>query len=240
MESDLDGDELCSDEESHVNTPDESPQGTRTQHPRQNLCYNCGELGHSKKKCPVPHVSDADRILIDEQIRVRKKAREAERIKRAKYRNSPKGKKKEREYEQSEKRKESQQLRRSTEEFKAQQQERNEQRKSTKQLLKLRAENIVIDPQYPDALVPEEELARIDAEYDFDKLKRKDNDVFLDACPRMSYDYTTNNCCVVCDCDWPKAFTTFYSLDDAFLPKLRARVALTATARSRRLLLGQI
>jgi hypothetical protein len=43
--------------------------------------------------------------------------------------------------EQCEKRKESQQLRRSTEEYKAQQQERNEQleRKSTKQLLKLRA-----------------------------------------------------------------------------------------------------
>ena len=265
MESD--GEELCSDDEPHVNDQDEPQQGTRTQQTRQRLCYNCGELGHSKNKCPVLHVSDADRIVIDEQIRARKK--EAQRINRAKYRNSPKGKKKEREYEQSEKRKEARLLRekelqengytkpnevykakrkeylqseefkakrkeyRQSEEYKAKQKERNEQRKTTKMLLKLRAENIVIDPQYPDALVPEDELARIDAEYDFDKLKRKDNDVFLDACPRMSYDYTTNNCCVVCDCDWPKAFTTFYSLDDAFLPKLRARVALTEDRKRR-------
>ena len=247
------------------------------------ICNNCGELGHNKKKCPVIHISDEERVLIDDKIRAHKK--EAHRINRAKYRNSPKGKKKEREYEQSDERKEASLLLHSSEEFKtkdkeyrkseeykaklkeyreseeykakrkeyreseeykakrkeyreseeykAKQKERNEKRKTTKQLLRLHAENIVIDPQYPDALVPEDELARIDAEYDFDKLKRMDNDVFLDACPRMSYDYTTNNCCVVCDCDWPKAFTTFYSLDDAFLPKLRARVALTEDRKRR-------
>jgi hypothetical protein len=97
-----------------------------------------------------------------------------------------------------------------------------------RKLLRLRADNIVIDPQRPEALASEEELARVDAEYDFAKFKRKDNDFFIETCPRMSYEYTTNNCCVVCEQDWPKAFTSFYSLDDAFLPKLRLRVTLTA------------
>ena len=59
---------------------------------RLKLCYNCGELGHVKKYCPVSQVSDENRRLIDETIRARKK--EAQRINRAKYRNSPKGEKK--------------------------------------------------------------------------------------------------------------------------------------------------
>lgn len=69
-------------------------------------------------------MSDADRIIIDEKNRARKK--ETHRINRAKYRNSPKGKKKEREYEQSEKRKEARVLLKTNDDYKAKQKEYKE------------------------------------------------------------------------------------------------------------------
>ena len=209
---------------SKSNFKEVTPQRKR----RKCLCLNCGELGHSKKNCPLQDVSDKDRVRIEEVIRLRQaEIKEKTRIRRAEYRQTPENKQKSREYERSPHRKELRKQYRDSEEYKAKEKERNEKRKSTKELLRLRADNAITNPQYPELLATEEELARIDAEYDFSKYKRKDKDVFLDACPRMSYDYTTNNCCVVCDCDWPKALTRFYSLDDAFLPKLRARVPLT-------------
>jgi len=214
-------------EPNEQNTRHKSPQKT----PRKYICFNCGELGHLKKHCLV-HVAEEDRVHIDEIVRQAKRARRAE------LRQIPENKQKNREYAQSNSRKAAQKLRRSSDDFKekqkqiresdeykakqkayresdeykAKQKQRNERRKSTKELLRLRADNIVTNSQYPEALTSEADLARIDAYYEFSEFKRKDKDVFLDACARMSYDYTTNNCCVVCECDWPKALTGFYSV----------------------------
>ena len=81
--------------------------------------------------------------------------------------------------------------------------------------------------------MPLDELNRVAAEYDFDKHVRNSNDVFRDACPYLSYDWMTNNCCAVCGCDWPKAATTFHAVsDDAFMRKLTPRVLFSAFRKS--------
>ena len=203
---------------------------------RRLICSNCGDIGHDHcdRQYTEEERANIDK-LIQRRVDARTAAREKDRLKKIEARKSPLKRAQEKEYRDSEdaqnKRKERQAqyaIERKTAT------ELNIDRKTAKELLAERAHNIVIDQQRPDALAPEEELARIDAEYDFGKYKRSDKDIYMEAAPKLSYAYLTNNCCAVCACDGPKAHSAFHPVeDDLYIRKLRLRVALTAARKLR-------
>ena len=88
--------------------------------------------------------------------------------------------------------------------------------------------------QRPEALASIDEINRIIAEYDFDKYKRNDADLYRAACQALSYYCLTNNCCAVCGCDSAKADTCFKSIEDeAFIDKLKLCISFTKERRER-------
>ena len=182
------------------------------------VCRNCGELGHSYCKRTY---NDLQRVEIEEVKIVRRRERadlikKVQRESKAEQRKDPSYREKELAYKQ-------------TASYRLSCARSNEKRSTLTELLKRVSAQIRLDPQRPEALVPLDELNRVAAEYDFAKHVRNSNDVFRDACPFLSYDWMTNNCCAVCGCDWPKAATTFHAVsDDAFMRKLTPRVFFSA------------
>ena len=88
--------------------------------------------------------------------------------------------------------------------------------------------------QRPKELASLDEINRIIAEYDFDKYKRNDADLYRAACQALSYYCLTNNCCAVCGCDSAKAYTCFKSVEDEpFIDKLKLCISFTKERRER-------
>ena len=196
------------------------------------VCRNCAELGHSSCKRTF---SDMERVDIEELKVIRRKERaelikelkrspaalKIQREKKAKQREDPKYREKELAYTQ-------------TESYRLSRNRTSESRGELTELLKRVAERTRLDPQRPEALMPLAELDRVAAEFDFSKHVRNSNDVFKDACPYLSYEWMTNNCCAVCGCDWPKAATSFHAVsDEVFMRRLTPRIILSKDRKLR-------
>ena len=195
------------------------------------LCERCAEEGHLSKNCTSIMPSDSEQLKQiqelylfrkEDNMKKRKLERrtpevlEADRLRHARMRQTPEWK--ERQLE-----------RQSNPEWVM-------QTRNTRQLLNNNniAEDIVANIERPISLVCAEELARVDDEFDFQKYKRDDKDIYRDTCPKLSYDYMLNNCCIVCGCDVPKALTRFFSIDDdSFVHKLRLRLSFTESRKQR-------
>jgi len=187
------------------------------------VCRNCAELGHSYCKRVF---SDIERVEVEEIKKVRRNERA---ILINALRKSPAALKVQSD-KIAEKRKtavfrETELRYKEKESYRVSRAGINARRYEIQKLLQRVSAQNRLDPQRPEALLPLDELNRVAAEYDFTKYVRNSKDVFRDACPYLSYDWMTNNCCAVCGCDWPKAATTFHAVsDDAFMRKLTPRV----------------
>jgi hypothetical protein len=187
------------------------------------VCRNCAELGHSYCKRKF---SDMERVEIEELKGIRRSERavillKLQREKKAKQREDPKYREKELAYTH-------------TESYRQSRDRTSERHGELTELLKRVSERTRLDPQRPEALMPLAELDRVAAEFDFSKHVRNSKDVFKDACPYLSYEWMTNNCCAVCGCDWPKAATSFHAVsDEVFMRRLTPRIILSKDRKLR-------
>jgi hypothetical protein len=169
---------------------------TPNRKPSFKLCARCAEEGHLQKNCSAlvsesPETTQSIAMLYsqrksDHLERRKNEAREADRLRHARLRQTP--------------------------DWKAQQLQREndpewvtQTRKTREALKRIASDNEIVRPI---CLTSKEELARVDKECDFDCYKRSDRDIYRETCPRLSYDFLVNNCCIVCcACDVPKALT---------------------------------